>query len=110
MSRLIAYLERFARGDILERLQHRVGNNRNPEQIVQTEIDRFLLSEGLFPITHAVAGRGRLDTFIENSRQLLHDAERPGNTAILIELNQALSTGSEEKTTKAKIQTQSVMH
>lgn len=103
MDRLVAYLERFARLEILDKLENRAGKNRKPEQTVQAEVDRFVFLAGMYPITHAVAGRGNLDTFIQEARPLLDDAERPGNAAVLIELKQALSAGTGSETTELQV-------
>lgn len=106
--RLRVYLERFAREKLLADIaaggaQHGAKPSRKAEARVQAEVDRFLFLEGFFPITHAVAGRGRLDTFIEQNRHIFEDRGLDAQSPILLELKQAISAGTTTSTTKQAV-------
>ncbi len=60
IDRLTLQLERFERVSLLKNML----DAKRPEQILQEAVDRFLFGQGLYPITHASAGQGRLDTLI----------------------------------------------
>ena len=96
LARLVVYLERFAKDEILSKIRER---KRVAESTIQFAVDSFIFSEGLYPITHVEAANGKIDTFIESARSLFDEAEKPGNAAILIELKQAM-----EGATKASLE------
>lgn len=93
LSRLVVYLERFAKDEILSKLESK---KRSAESTLQFYMDAFIFGEGLYPITHAEAANGKIDTFIETAETLFEEAEKPGNAAVLIELKQAITGASKE--------------
>lgn len=93
LSRLVVYLERFAKEDICAEIST---SSRLTESIIQFHVDSFIFGEGLYPITHAEAANGKIDTFVEDASSLFAEAEKPGNTSVLIELKQAMSGATKE--------------
>jgi len=87
VRRLVTFLERFERGALRQRI---ASGERGPEAVVQHTVDQFLFLEGLFPITHCVAGAGNLDTVYERQEILLDEAERTRQGAVLLELKQCV--------------------
>jgi len=60
--------------------------NRQFEAIIQDHVDGFLFSEGLFPITHADATGGSIDSFVPTRQHLFHEAASTHQRAALLEL------------------------
>jgi histone H3/H4 len=90
INRLTTYLERFEHAT----LRDAMCAARSAERVLQDAVDRFLfVAEGLYPVTHMVAGRGLVDTLAE--------AEASGMPSILIELKQIVKNATEGKVRKA---------
>ncbi len=85
--RLRTYLEHFAGPRLASEM---LGDTRRAEQILQHEVDRFLFSEGFFPIVHAEASGGRMDTFVPPRRELFVREGYQGGPAFLLELKQRM--------------------
>lgn len=85
INRACAYLAHFGKEALIERLQAHKGQAKN-EAIIQSVLDAFIFGEGLYPITHADAAGGKIDTFIERTSILRKEAER--HIPVLIELKQ----------------------
>jgi hypothetical protein len=97
IARLVSYLEFFGRDALLARLNDR--GDRKPEDIIQDEVDRFVFAEGLFPITHAVAGHGRIDTFVDvKTAHLFSTVRETQQLPVLIEIKQALKADKRSPT------------
>lgn len=99
LDRLVQHLERFSKLSVVERLRAWQGR---PEDALQEIVDRFVFSDGLYPITHCKAGQGNIDTFLEDD--VLPLLERGGarpSVTLLLELKQLLTKdcgGSNERT------------
>lgn len=105
LTRLRAYLERFGGAGLVKEIAVACARKkrRTPEDALQTAIDKFLFAEGFFPITHAVAGPGRIDTFFEAHRYLFEDRAVEASLPILIELKQVLALSRNDSVTAAKL-------
>lgn len=92
IHRLSAFLQHFAKHDLIGRLRYaraeHIGGSL--EAILQREVDAFIFSEGLFPITHAAAAGGNFDTFVEAHQALFDGARSSGEHPFLLELKQVL--------------------
>lgn len=82
VRRLKTWIERWEKEAAL------AGIKQRREAALQEMVDKFLYAEGLYPITHAQAGVGRVDTFIAESSPLFSEALGLGQPSILIELKQ----------------------
>jgi hypothetical protein len=89
ISRMVAYFEHFDRGSLLQD----AAEAPRPEDVVQRAVDRFLFTEGLFPITHCGASGGSVDT-LADLEPLVDAAERRRIPAVLVELKQLLQKGA----------------
>ncbi|WP_428264921.1 hypothetical protein [Haliangium sp.] len=90
VQRLIVYLERFAAERIRDAIGQKEGEGRKGdfrEDLIQRCCDEFLFNNGVFPVTHAVAGgaRSQLDTFVPTG---LRTAKESGMYPLLLELKQ----------------------
>ena len=91
VDRLVLQLERFERVSLLKNMRAAT----RPEQPFQEAVDKFVFAEGFYPITHATAGRGRIDTLIEAAEQAA------GMRSILLELKQAVKVATPAAVRKA---------
>jgi hypothetical protein len=82
IDRLIVSLEHFEREALLEAM----ADASRPEQVLQRAVDRFLFSEGVFPVTNASIGRGRPDTLFE-----LSPTQHAGMQVVMLELKQVVT-------------------
>lgn len=110
ISRLVAYLERFNRDSLIERLERentQEKKNKQYEEILQKEVDRFLFMEGVFPITHCEASnKGTLDTWVENhAAPFISDEKREGLPPLLLELKQEIDLDDPNNVTEGKVAT-----
>lgn len=106
LRRAKAYFEHFAAKELRAALEH----EHRREDRIQERLDRFLFEEGVFPITHAEAASGKLDTFVSSEalpRVEAADAERI--PPLLLELKQQVAFGSEKQPTDADLRA-AVLH
>lgn len=101
LTRLRVHLERFGRKQLLADFDAEVagGGNRMFEARLQERVDGFLFAEGLFPITHAEASGGPIDTFVAENQHVFDEVLQEHQIPVLLELKVAVR----DDTTKAKV-------
>ena len=103
LRRLRSYLAHFAKKRIASEWEaERTGApaskpRRQFEAIIQSHVDGFLFSDGLFPITHADATGGSIDTFVPRSEHLFREAIETHQRPVLIELKAIAWDGKDLK-------------
>lgn len=101
LTRLRVHLERFGRKQLLADFgaEEAGGGKRLFEARLQERVDGFLFAEGLFPITHAEASGGPIDTFVAENEHVFDEVLQEHQIPVLLELKVAVR----DDTTKAKV-------
>jgi len=101
LTRLRVHLERFGRAQLMTDFdaEEASAGNRHFEARLQARVDAFLFAEGLYPITHAEASGGPIDTFVGENQHIFQEVLNDHQVPVLLELKVAVR----DKTTAAKV-------
>lgn len=107
LNRLRVHLERFGKKQLLADFdsEESGGGNRLFEARLQERVDAFLFAEGLFPITHAEASGGPIDTFVAENQHVFHEVLQEHQIPVLLELKVAVRADATKAKVRAKLDT-----